>query len=158
MKKVLPCRKQLTSLIHVIEDFGNPFMDSGPELVVLSTKDCVSDEAASSVRQVEVLGKLQYDEFKRYVNDVGGKRIHKSIEKNELPLFSTLKAKKTSNKAQKISDLRDDVTLFECLFTANQLCDSDYDVFFSHENQLHPPSLSVMEKYGHAKSLIILNA
>ena len=80
-------------LIHVIEDFGNPFMDSGPELVVLNTRDCVSDEAASSVRQVEVLGKLQYDEFKGDVIDAGGKGIHKSIKKNELPLFSTPKGK-----------------------------------------------------------------
>ena len=60
-------KKQVTSLIHVTEDFGNPFMDSGPELVVLNTGDCVSYKAASSVRQVEVLGKLQYDEFKRDV-------------------------------------------------------------------------------------------
>ena len=101
MKKGLPCRKQVTSLIHVIEDFGNPFMDSGPELVVLNTRDCVSYEAASSVRQVEVLGKLQYDEFKKEVIDAGGKGIHKSIKKNGLPLFSSPKAKKKSNKAQK---------------------------------------------------------
>ena len=94
-------KKQLTSLIHVIEDFGNPFMGSGLELVVLNTRDCVSDKAASSVRQVEILGKLQHDEFKRDVIDLGGKGIHKSIEKNELPLFSTPKTKKTSNKAQK---------------------------------------------------------
>ena len=56
-------KKQVTGLINFIEDFGNPFMDSGPKLVVLNTRDCVSDEAASSVCQVEVLGKLQYDEF-----------------------------------------------------------------------------------------------
>ena len=135
-------KKQVTSLIHVIEDFGNPFMDSDPDLVVLNTRDCVSDEAASSVRQVEVLGKLQYDEFKRDVIDAGGKGIHKSIKKNERPLFSTPKAKKTSNKAQKISDLRNDVALLGRILTANQLRDGDSNVFFSHENQLHPPSLS----------------
>ena len=139
-------KKQVTGLIHVIEDFGNLFIDSGPELVVLNTRDCVSYEAASSVHQVEVLGKLQYDEFKKEVIDAGGKRIHKSIKKNGLPLFSSPKAKKTSNKAQKISDLRDDVALFGRLFIANQLRDGDPDVFFSDENQLHPPSLSDHEK------------
>ena len=87
-------KKQITSLIHVIEDFGNPFMESGLEVVVLNTRDCVSYEAASSVRQVEVLGKLQYDEFKKEVIDAGGKGIHKSIKKNGLPLFSSPKAKK----------------------------------------------------------------
>ena len=66
-------KKKVTGLIHVIEDFENPFMDSGPELVVSNTRDCVSDEAASSCRQVEVLGKLQYDELKRDVIDIGGK-------------------------------------------------------------------------------------
>ena len=76
-------------------------MDSGPEIVVLNARDCVSDEAASSVRQVKVLGKLQYDEFKRDVIDVSGTGIPKSIKKNKLPLFSTPKVKETSNKAQK---------------------------------------------------------
>ena len=32
--------------------------------------------------------------------------------------------------------------MFGRLFIANQLRDGDLDVFFSHENQLHPPSLS----------------
>ena len=32
--------------------------------------------------------------------------------------------------------------MFGRLFIANQLRDGDPDVFFSHENQLHPPSLS----------------
>ena len=59
-------------MIQVIEDFRNPFMDSSRELVVLSTRDCVIDEAASSVRQVEALGKLQHDEYTRAVIDVPG--------------------------------------------------------------------------------------
>ena len=75
-------KKQVTSLIDVIEDFGNSFMDNGPKLVVFQyTRDCVSDEAASSVRQVKILGKLQYDEFRRDVIDAGGQRIHKSIKR-----------------------------------------------------------------------------
>ena len=47
-------------------------MDSSRELVVLSTRDCVIDEAASSVRQVEALGKLQHDEYTRALIDVPG--------------------------------------------------------------------------------------
>ena len=76
-------------------------MDSGPELVVLNTRDCVSHEAASSVRQVEVLGKLQYDELKKEVIDASGKGIHKSIKKNGLPLFSSPKAKKNIQQSTK---------------------------------------------------------
>ena len=94
-------KKQVTSLIHVIEDFRNPFVDSGPELLVLNTRDCVSYEAASSVRQVEVLGKLQYVKFKKEVIHAGGKGIHKRTKKNGLPLFSSPKAKKHPTKHKK---------------------------------------------------------
>ena len=88
----------------------------------------------------------------RDVIDVGGKGIHKSIKKNELPLFSTPKAKKTSNKAQKISDLHDDVALFGRPFIANQLRDGDPDVFFSHEYQLHPLSFLSWKNTGMQKA------
>ena len=54
----------------------------------------MSYEAASSVLQVEVLGKLQCDEFKKEVIDAGGKGIHKSIKKNGHPLLSSPKSKK----------------------------------------------------------------
>ena len=38
------------------------------------------------------------------------------------------------------------MALFGRLFIANQLRDGDTDVFFSHENQVYPPSLSDHEK------------
>ena len=41
-----------------------------------------------------------------------------------------------------MSDLRDDVALLGRLFIVNQVSNGDSDVFFCHENQLHPPSLS----------------
>ena len=103
-------KKQVTSLIHVIEDFGNPFMDSGPELVVLNTRNCLSYKAASSV---EVLGKLQYDEFKKEVIDAGGKGTHKRIKKNGLPLFSSPKAKKKHPTKHKIYQIF--VMMLHCL-------------------------------------------
>ena len=40
------------------------------------------------------------------------------------------------------NDLRNDVALFGQLYIANQLRDGDPSVFFCHENQLYPPSLS----------------
>ena len=83
------------------------------------------------------------------VIDVGGKGIHKSIKKNELPLFSTPKAKKASNKAQKLSDLRDDVALFGHLLIPDQLRDGDPDVFVKTHFVL--PLFPIMENYGQAK-------
>ena len=135
--------QQVTSLIHVIEDFGSPFIDGDPELVVLNTRDCVSAEATSSVLQVEVLGKLQYGEFKeRDVIDVSGTGIHKSTKKNELPLFSIPKAKKTSNKAQKYQIF---MMMLHCLDVS--LWPTNYvtvTLMYSLviKDQLHPPSLS----------------
>ena len=76
-------------------------MDSDPELVVLSTRDCVSDKAASSVRQVNVLGKLQYDEFKRDVIDVSGTGIHKSIKKMDFHFSVHQKQRKHPTKHKK---------------------------------------------------------
>ena len=151
-------KKQVTSLIHVIEDFGNPFMDSGPELVVLNSRECVNDEATSSVRQVEVLGKLQYDEFKRDEIYVGGKGIHKSIKKNELPLFSAPKARKHPTKHTKYQIF---VMMLHCLVVS--LLPTNYVMVTLMYSLVMKISFIlllflIMEKYGQAKSLILLNA
>ena len=151
-------KKQVTSLIHVIEDFGNPFMDSGPELVVLSSRECVNDEATSSVRQVEVLGKLQYDEFKRDEIDVGGKGIHKSIKKNELPLLSAPKTTKHPTKHTKYQIF---MMMLHCLVVS--LLPTNYVMVTLMYSLVMKISFIlllflIMEKYGQARSLILLNA
>ena len=49
---------------------------------------------------------------------------------------------KASAKASKLAGLCNNLALFGRLYIANQRRDRDTEVFFRHENQLHPPSLS----------------
>ena len=46
---------------------GNPFLDDFPELLVLDTRNCVSDAVVSTVKTIEELGSIQYEQ---YMNDV----------------------------------------------------------------------------------------
>lgn len=61
--------------------------------------------------------------------------------KNSLPLLRSSKAK-SMNKGSQLAALCNDVSLFACLYIANQRRDGDPAVLFAHENQLHSLSLS----------------
>ena len=116
-------------------------MDDCKELLVLNTRDCADDSVVKCVGEIESLGKEQYKQFKREVLDSRSKSIHAPITKNKLSLFSTRKSKSLP-KAKQLADLCNNVALFGRLYIANQKRDGDPKVFFRHEHQLHPPSLS----------------
>eukprot|EP00794_Sanderia_malayensis_P010361 gene10361-11438_t len=116
-------------------------MDECKELLVLNTRDCADDSVVKTVREIESLGKEQYQKYQKTVFESGDKGIHAPITKNKLNLFSTRKSK-PSSQGKQLADLRNNVSLFARLYIANQKRDGDPEVFFSHENQLHPPSLS----------------
>ncbi len=42
---------------------GNPFLDDCPELLVLNTRNCVSDEVIETVKNIKDLGLSQYKEY-----------------------------------------------------------------------------------------------
>ena len=52
-------RKQASSLIKVVNEYGNPFMDDCKELLVISTPDSVDDLVVKGVGEMESLGKEQ---------------------------------------------------------------------------------------------------
>ena len=79
--------------------------------------------------------------YKNDVSDARTKSIHNPIKKNKLPLFKIQRPKK-SVQSKQLAYLRNDVALFGRLYIANQLREGDPSVFFCHENQLYPPSLS----------------
>ena len=54
--------KQVASLVQVIKDYGSPFMDACPEVLILNARDCDDEAVVSSVPQIETLGQLQYEE------------------------------------------------------------------------------------------------
>ena len=139
-------RKQASKLTDVITDYGNPFHDDYPELLVLHTRDCVDDSVVATIRNFETLGKDQYKKFKEEVLEKRERSIHDPIKRNSLTLFRTPKQKKDSVKVKQLAELKNDVSLFGRLYTANQLRDGDPEVFSSLENQLYLPSL-----YAHGK-------
>ena len=104
-------RKQASSLINVINEYGNPFMDHCKELLVLNTRDCVDDSVVKCVGKIESLGTEQYQQFKREVLDSKSKSIHAPIKKNKLILFRIRKSKASPN-AKQLTDLRNNVALF----------------------------------------------
>lgn len=134
-------QQQTNNLIQTFNGYGNPFSDDCPKLLVLNTRQCADQEVADAMKGLEALGNYQYSKFKKEVFIEKSKSIHESIKTNNLHLFKTPKPKKTS-KIKQLAAIRSDASLFGRLYIANQHRDGDLDTFFSHENQLYPPSIS----------------
>ena len=131
-------KKHASKLTDVITDYGNPFLDEYPELLVLHTRDCVDDSVVATIRNFETLGKDQCKKFKE-VPEKRERSIHDPIKRNSLTLFKTPKQKKDSAKVKQLAELKNNVSLFGRLYIANQLRDGDPEVSLSHENQLYSP-------------------
>ena len=87
---VLRLKNQVNNLSEVIANVGNPFLEDCPELLVLDTRNCVSDALIATVQNIEQLG---IDQYQQYVTDVLKDRtvsIQQPIKKNSLPLFKKL--------------------------------------------------------------------
>ena len=135
-------QEQVKSLLSVITTFGNPFEDNCPELLVLNSRNCVHEAVIETVQTIEMIAKKQYRD---YVDEVISRRtrsIHDTIKKNNLPLFKRPKPKAKSKSSQQLAAQRNNASLFGRLYIANQQRDGDLGIFFSHENQCFPPSLS----------------
>ena len=96
-------RQQTSRLIDTITEYGNPFLDDYPELLVLRTRDCVDEPVVSAIKKFETVGKNQYKEFKDDVLEKITRGIHDPITRNSLPLFSTPRQKKDSAKAKQLA-------------------------------------------------------
>ena len=55
--------KEVKSLVSVIEEMGNPFMEQGEELLVLDTRDILDTSVGEKVRKAEMVGEEQYQIF-----------------------------------------------------------------------------------------------
>lgn len=141
-------QQQAVSLTKVIGDYGNPFSETCPELLVLHSRNCADEAVIKTVRQIEQIGQERYNSFKVDVLVNRTRAIDNVIKKNSLPLFNSVKRKANPKNLQLVA-LRNDVSLFGRLYIANQQRDGDPAVFFSHENQLYPPALTVNGKIHH---------
>ncbi len=135
-------KKEVNSLSEVIRTMGNPFLDDGPELLVLDTRNCVSDAVIGTVQKIEQLG---IEKYQKYVKDVLKDRsvpIQQPIKRNSLALFKRPLQKKTSKNKEALATLKSDCNLFGHLFIASRFREGSLEDFFSHENQPWPPALS----------------
>ena len=148
-------QRHTIALIDTIKDMGNPFMEAGPELLVLDSRDVMPEAVVRTVRTIEAVGKEQYIACKSSVLGKGTKSIHEPIKKNSLPLFKRSAARQ--KQPTKTCELEDDVSLFSRLFIVAQKREANLDNFFKHENHPYPPSLSDRGKLRAGKKSDLLS-
>lgn len=130
--------KQVQSMVEVVEEMGNPFLEETKDLLKLDTRDIIDPAVVSSVCSAEDKGLEQYQTFVAERLQEQLKPISEPIKKNKLLLFSRPPPPKKSS-----ASLKSDVSFFfSRLYIACQSCDGNLDEFFHHENQACPPSLS----------------
>ena len=54
---------QVKSLVDVFGEMGNPFLEQSGDLLVLDTRDIIDPNVADTVRHIEEIGKVQFQEF-----------------------------------------------------------------------------------------------
>ncbi len=143
-------RKDVEAMQRAIKDLGNPFSDADNKLVSLVSKVIMDEEAVSSVKKADSIGKTKYNEFvnKRIIKcEVS---VNEIIPRNKLTLFRE-KVKVCSSKAKmKTAPIKEEKNLYASLFIACQSRDSDLAEFFKHENHNYPPSIS---EYGKLRKI-----
>ena len=135
--------KEVKSLVAVIEEMGNPFLEQSQDLLVLDTRDILDQSVGESLRKAEELGEKQYHNF---VDERLVKRevpITDVIHKNKLVLLSHPPPKPPSKQNMHVTALKNDCNLFSRLYISCQTRSGDLETFFMHENQATPPSLSL---------------
>jgi len=111
--------------------------------MVLDTKDILDPTVAESVRKAESVGEDQYQKFVEERLIKCEKPVTDVISKNKLPL--------------RLSELKNDCNLFSRLYISCPSRSGDLDMFFAHENQASPPSLSLGGKLRSGTKADLLN-
>ena len=123
-------------------EFGNPFLETSTELLVLDTRNIADDNVICTANSIEHLGKKQLNEFVQNRLNTQVYSLYDPIKKNKLPLFSKASVKKTSTQKVEITTLKKNCQLFSQQYVACQIRNGNLNDFFRHENQSFPPSLS----------------
>lgn len=134
--------RDVKALKASFDEYGNPFLESSDDLLVLDTRDIADRAVVDTLYKIEALGLEQYNTFvkERLVERV--KPLDDTISKNNLRLFSTPKKRLKTKAQEMMAEIKSDRNLFSRLYVASQVRDGNLDEFFCHENQSCPPSLS----------------
>ena len=123
--------KEVKSLVAVIEEMGNSFLEQSQDLLVLDTRDILDPSVGESVRKAEELSEKQYHIFRLAKCEVP---ITDVISKNKLVLLSHPPPKPPSKQKMQVTALKN---LFSRLYIPCQTRSGELDTFFVHENQHH---------------------
>ena len=77
-------KEQTVSLINVLNEIGNPFLNDSNELLTLDNTWNVLDDK-SMINAVQTIGKEQYAKYHKDVIIDHARSIHDPIKKNSLP-------------------------------------------------------------------------
>ena len=135
-------QKNVENLVATISEMGNPFIDNFPDLIRLDTRDCVPKKSVQNLRNLEEKGKSQCADYIHKVLVTRESSITEPIKKNNLQIFKLQSKKVVSAQGSKIKMLQNNSEIFSQSYIAMQNRTGDLDVFFSHEMQSFPPSLS----------------
>lgn len=75
---------EVASLVETMKELGNPFTEESPDLLVLDTKDIMDKSVVNSVKNIERIGKNQYETFKKERLQQQAVPLTNIIRKNKL--------------------------------------------------------------------------
>ncbi len=104
--------QHVRSLVEVIEEMGNPFLEESKDLLRLDTRDIIDPAVVSSVCQAEEIGQQQYQTFVADRLQERSTPISEPIKKNKLSLFSRPPLREKSKASLQVSSLKSDISLF----------------------------------------------
>ena len=134
--------QDVIALKATFDEYGNPFLESSSDLLVLDTRDITDETVVDAVNNVEELGLEQYNTFVKERLVERTKQLSDTIKKNMLCLFHTPKRRQKTKAQEAMAEIKNDRNLFSRLYVACQVRDGNLEEFFSYENQSCPPSLS----------------
>ena len=80
--------QHVKSMVEVIEEMGNPFLEESKDLLRLDTRDIIDPSVAASLQQAKEIGQHQYEDFMTSRLIEQSVPLSEPIKKNKLSLFS----------------------------------------------------------------------
>lgn len=138
--------KDVTSLVNVIEEYGNPFLEKSKDLIVLDTKEIMPEQVRKSVYEAKDQGEALYNKFVKERLEKCTTALSDTITRTNLSLFGTYQETTPGKMKSKVASLKSDCNLFARLYIACQSREGNLQEFFKHENSSCSPSLSCGNK------------
>lgn len=144
-------RKNVRSLLDVMNGHGNPFDEGSSDMYSLVSKRVFRPESVNSIRKLMAVGTKQLNEFMSERLIARTTPFYSVI----FPLLNFVPKTAQSKKNDKIKILRNYQKLFSQLFSQNRPV--DLADLFKYENQYSPPSLSCNGIMRHGTKSVVLN-